>query len=62
MTPKQAAFEAMMEALEPFAFEAQNYEPDEGDDNDTAWDSDFKVGQLRRAAAALTLARQARDE
>lgn len=29
------------------------YDPDEGDDNDNAWDSDFKVGQLRRARRAL---------
>jgi len=40
-------------ALKPFADEAPRYEPDEGDDKDTAWDSLFEIGDLRRAAAAM---------
>ena len=44
---------ALEEALKPFADEAIRYEPHEDDNNDTAWDSDFTVGDLRRAAAAV---------
>jgi len=41
------------EALEPFAKEAFRYEPPEGDDDMNAWDSQFTIGQLRSAAAAI---------
>ena len=43
-------------ALEPFAREADRYEPDEGDDRDRMWDTDgctLRIGDLRRARAAL---------
>jgi hypothetical protein len=41
-------------ALEPFAREADKYMPAEGDDEYSAWDSRFKIGELRRARNALT--------
>lgn len=41
------------EALRPFADKAQQYEPNEDDDKDPAWDAMFKIGDLRRAAAAM---------
>lgn len=44
---------ALEKALKPFADESTRYEPDEGDDKDTAWDSLFEIGDLRRAAAAM---------
>lgn len=46
-----AALEA---ALKPFADEAERYDPDEGDSHYVAWASDFLIGSLRRARAALT--------
>ena len=49
----EARVKALEEALKPFADEAIRYEPHEDDNNDTAWDSDFTVGDLRRAAAAV---------
>ena len=44
---------ALEEALKPFAYAAIRYELHEDDDKDTAWDSDFTVGDLRRAAATV---------
>lgn len=49
-----ARVKELEEALKPFAEHAEKYDPDEGDDSDTAWDSDFKVGDLRRARLALS--------
>lgn len=39
--------------LEPFANEAAAYDPPDGDDRDVAWASDFPIGALRSARAAL---------
>ena len=41
------------DALTPFAHEAYDYDPDEGDDNQTAFDTSIKIGQLRTARRAL---------
>ena len=60
--PQQAAYEAMEKALRPFANEAVVYGPNEGDDNEIAWDSAFKLGVLRAAVAALSLADQAKGD
>lgn len=49
-----ARVKELEEALKPFAEHAEKYDPDEGDDSDTAWDSDFKVGDLRRARLVLS--------
>ena len=43
----------LREALRPFADEAERYDPDEGDDRDVAWVSDFPIGALRRARSAI---------
>lgn len=48
-----AEIERLREALTPFAKEAFRYEPPEGDDDMKAWDSQFSIGQLRRAAAII---------
>lgn len=37
--------------LTPFANHAERYEPRENDDSHTAWSSEFRIGDLRRAAA-----------
>lgn len=50
---KDAEIERLREALTPFAKEAFRYEPPEGDDDMKAWDSQFSIGQLRRAAAII---------
>lgn len=39
--------------LAPFAHEAYGYDPDEDDDNQTAFDTSIKIGQLRAARRAL---------
>lgn len=41
------------EVLSPFAHEAYDYDPDEGDDNQAAFDTSIKIGQLRAARRAL---------
>ena len=44
------------EALRPFAERASVYDPDEGDDDDCDWyggGPEIKIGDLRRARAAL---------
>jgi hypothetical protein len=41
------------EALKPFADDAMTYDPPEDDDHFLAWNSEFKIGALRRARAAL---------
>ncbi len=41
------------EALEPFAYLAQCYDPPENDDGDVAWDKKPKLGDLRHARSAL---------
>jgi hypothetical protein len=45
--------EALAEALEPFARDADGYDPDEGDSELLVWDSKTTIGDLRRARAAL---------
>lgn len=45
--------EKLREALTPFAEMASDYDPEEGDDADLAWFEHPKVGDLRRARAAL---------
>jgi len=41
-------------ALMPFAEQAERYDPDEGDDLQSAWDSGgITIGDLRRARAVL---------
>lgn len=45
--------EALAEALRVFADEAWKYEPDEGDSALAVWDSDFTLGDVRKATAAL---------
>jgi len=50
-----AEVERLRMALKPFAEEAGQYDPDEGDDEDSAWGSRFTIGDLRRARAALTV-------
>lgn len=49
----EARVKVLEKELEPFAKEAERYEPDEGDDDQIAWASDFTIGLLRRARAAL---------
>lgn len=46
--------ERLQAALKPFAKEADRYDPDEGDDDRPAWDTQFTIGVFRRARAALT--------
>ena len=41
------------EALRPFAEESFRYDPDEDDDNRTAYDTYIEIGQLRAARRAL---------
>lgn len=57
MTDRATAAEAdaarMREALKPFAAAADDYDPDEGDDNDPAWNETFTIGALRRARNSL---------
>lgn len=45
--------EKLRKALKPFAFEADRYDPDEGDGLHRAWDSLFLIKQLRAARTAL---------
>ncbi len=49
----EANLQIAREALAPFAAEAANYDPDEGDDAMTAWASRFRIEVFRRARAAL---------
>ena len=49
----RAEIARLREALEPFAAEAEAYDPPEGDDYYIAWGADFPIGALRRARAAL---------
>lgn len=49
----EAENKRLREALTPFAKEAARYDPPDGDGIYTAWDSAFKIDDLRRAAAAL---------
>jgi len=53
--PREAAeeIERLRAALEPFAKEADRYEPNEGDDDVRAWGSSFPIYYLRRARDAL---------
>jgi len=51
----QARAEQLEAALEPFAKEADLYDPPEGDDDQPAWSRDFPIGMLRRARSALTM-------
>lgn len=44
----------LREALEPFARDADRYDPDDEDGLDEAFASHFLIGDLRRARAALT--------
>lgn len=48
--------EKAAEALEPFSNEARCYDPDEGDDQQTAWarPRHLKIGDFRRARTALS--------
>ena len=39
--------------LRPFVDESYRYDPDEDDDNQTAYDTYIKIGQLRAARHAL---------
>ena len=48
-----AEAERLTKALEPFASTAHFYDPVENDDEDLAWSTNFTLGQLRRARAAL---------
>ena len=55
------ALEQAAEALRPFAEQAERFEPDDGDGHYEAWDFKPRIGDLRRAAAALArLTEQAR--
>lgn len=47
--------ERLRRALEPFAKQAERYEPNEGDEDYRAWDSLFKIGDLRRARQAIAV-------
>lgn len=62
----RAERDAAAEALEPFAEQADNYEPEEGDGGQIAWASDFTIGQLRYArntrAALHALATQEKPQ
>jgi hypothetical protein len=49
----EAEIERLRAALEPFAKEADRYEPNEGDDDVRAWGSSFPICYLRRARDAL---------
>lgn len=49
----EAELAALKEALKPFADEACEYDPDEGDDGLFAFDTTIKIGQLRAARRAL---------
>ena len=55
LTAALARIETMGKALEPFAREAERYDPPEDDDDHHVWDcnsSELTVGNLRRARAA----------
>jgi hypothetical protein len=52
----------MRTALEPFAKEADRYEPDEGDDDVRAWGSSFPICYLRRARQACLYEKAASKE
>jgi hypothetical protein len=45
--------ERLREALGPFAAEAKKYDPEESDDCMPAWESEFSLGDVRKARAAL---------
>jgi len=47
--------DGLRKALEPFAKEADIYDPPRGDDDHPAWSRDFPIGMLRRARRALTM-------
>jgi len=49
----EAERDRLREALRPFAKEAEKYEPDEGDDKSTAWDTSLTIGHVRRARSVL---------
>ena len=49
----EARVKVLEEALRPFAKEAEQYDPDEGDGGQSAWASYFTIGSLRIARAAL---------
>lgn len=45
--------DVLVKALRPFALEADEWEPDDGNSNMIAHGSNFTVGQLRAARAAI---------
>lgn len=49
-----AKIDALRKALEPFAAEADRYEPDEGDGDHPAWDTTVTIGNLRAARSLLS--------
>lgn len=56
---KDEALKEAIEALAPFADEAEGYEPFEDDDEQEAWDLHVTLGDLRRARAALAKIKEA---
>lgn len=59
---RDALLAEAVEALEPFAAEADHYEPDDGDGAHVAWVSDFTIASLRRARDTLARLRSALAE
>lgn len=49
-----ARVERAEKALKVFADQAGKYDPDEGDNDFWAFDSEFTIGDLRRARSAIT--------
>lgn len=49
----RASVTRLEDALRPFALEAYDYDPDEGDGNQIAFYTSIKIGQLRAARRAL---------
>lgn len=58
VTALQEKLAKAAEALEPFAKEADIYDPPSGDGAHAAWSNDFSIGTLRRARTALTTIRR----